>query len=204
MERYGLIPVEFGGGPKYRIIWAPSRMVTLVGQEKTITVPMYCGPLALEPVGECWILEGWKSPADLYAGTEEQWNTDPMMLNTGPYPRRGDYVLHEALSCNPAQASIEKLILWIEAGGKRRPIENAQFCQDALQRDMRDRKSKRDALIRDSMRPFGMEAFVGYGGQRATKTLPGLKSREELGLPAEGVTKAMRVRRPAVYEVMTE
>jgi hypothetical protein len=202
MARYGLVPDEYGGGPKYRIIWAPSRMVTLV-REITITIPLYYGPQALEPIGEAWVVEEWKPPFEVYRGTEEDWNADPVMLCTGPYPRRGDWVLREALSCNPCEASIEKLISWLEAGGKRRQIENTEACVANLEKAMRDKKSKRDAMVRDMMRPWGAESYAAAGGGRNSKTYPLLKSREELGLPDEGVTKAMRVKNPVTYEVMT-
>jgi hypothetical protein len=201
MARFGLN--DFGEN-KYRIIWAPSRMVVLTGREKTMTVPMYVGPHALEPVGEFWILEGWRSGYDMCRMTKEQWEADPMMLNTGPYPTRGDYVRHETLSCAPCDANIEKLITWIEEGGKRRDGENFYACRDNMEKDLRDRKNKRDALIRDSMRPFGMETFIGAGTRhRNSKTYPILKTREELGLPAEGIMKAGRGK-PVIYEVPQE
>src|SRR5277367_5744207 len=79
---------------KYRIIWAPSRMVTLTGAYRTMTISLYAGPTALEPVGDYWILEGWKSAMELTRLTKEQWEADPMMLNTGPFPAHGDYVRH--------------------------------------------------------------------------------------------------------------
>lgn len=205
MSRFGLIPTEFGGGPKYRIIWAPSRRVVLTGVDKTMVVQMYCAPYAIEPVGESWIIESWKSPTELAGSmTKEEWESNPMMLNTGPYPSRGGFIRRETLSCNPSDASIEKAVSWLEAGGKRRPIENALFCQDAQERSMKERHAKSRDLIRNAMRPFGMEAFSAAGGSRMTKTLGNLKTREELGLPAEGVMRAIRPPKREVFEVMTE
>jgi hypothetical protein len=205
MARFGLTPFQEN---KYRIIWAPSRMITLTGAEKTITVAMYVNTIrglhvypAIEPVGEHWILEGWKSAEGMTRLTKEQWEADPMMLNMGPFPARGDYVRHETLNVNPSDANIEKLITWIEAGAKRDYSDNVRFCEEALEADIADRKSKRDALMRNAMRPWGAESYAAAGGGRNSKTYPILKSREELGLPGEGVTKAMRPRRPATYEV---
>ena len=215
MSKYGLIDAAFGGGPKYRIIWAPSRMVVLTGRGKTMTVPYYCNVIdqdtgrmitpAIEPVGEAWVLECWRSCYELCgAKTEEQWNADPMLLNTGPYPKRGDYLRCETLACSPANANFDKLIAWIEAGKQRGQNENFYACRDNMEADLRDRKNKRDAIIRDSMRPFGMETFIGSGTrQRNSKTYPILKTREELGLPAEGVMKAGRGK-PVIYEVPQE
>ena len=199
MARFGLIPAEFGGGNIYRLIWSPSRMVTLVGPDKTITVPLYVGPRALDPVGECWLLERWLPPNELYAGTEEQWNADPKMLASGTYPKRGDYVLSEALSCTPSEANIEKLISWIEAGGKRRAIENQLAIQANLEKSLDAKKVVRDEIIRDAMIPY-VEAMVGYGGSRGTKTFPILKSAEELGLPFNGGTGVLK-RKPVTFEV---
>lgn len=204
MTKYGLVDEAYGGGPKYRIIWAPSRMVTLTGVEKTMTIPMYAGPYALEPVGDFWILESWQSPQDYYAGTEDDWNADPMKLNLGPYPRRGEWIRRETLAVSPSDANIEKLITWLEAGGKRRPIENINACIENLDRVTEDRRQKRQALIGDAMRPFGMAPMVGYGGARTTKTLPVVRSRHELGLPSDGATKALRLKKPPVYQVMSE
>lgn len=211
MTRYGLIPDEYGGGPRYRLIWAPSRMVMLTGREKTMTVPMYHGPYAVEPLGcapfykdaEVWILEGWKAPWQLYQGTEEDWNADQSMLNMGPYPRRGDFVRHESLGCSPDDANVEKLIRWIEDGGKRRQIENALFCQQQLEENMLERKSKREALTRSAMRPWGAESYAAAGGGRNSKTYPLIKSREDLGLPESGATQSIRPPKREIFEVMT-
>ena len=201
MAKYGQIPPEFGGGNKYRLIWAPSRHVTLTGRETTLTIPLYSGPQALEPVGDFWIIERWKSCRDLTGMTKAEWESDPMMLNTGPYPANGDYVRCETLSVNPGQANVEKLITWIEEGEKRDPRDNTQFCIDSMEQGARDRKSQRESILRDAQRPFGAETFVGYGKARNSKTYPILKSREDLGLPAEGVTADINPRKKVVYEV---
>lgn len=204
MERFGLIPLEFGGGAKYRLIWAPSRHITLTSPDQTITVPMYFGPYAIEPLGSpptydganAWILEGWKAPHELYGGTEEQWNADPQMLNLGPYPRRGDFVRHETLRVNPSDANIEKLISWIEAGGKRRAIENQLHCIEQLEQKMRDKKRVFNDRIQNRMLPWAGQPVVGPGGSKGTKTVENTRSREELGLPDEKVMKAMKFKSP--------
>lgn len=205
MLRFGEVDPAFGGGNKYRIVWAPSRMVVLTGRDKTMTVPMYVGPHALEPVGDFWILEGWKSCYDICgAMTSEQWNADPMLLNTGPFPSRGDYVRHETFAATPTSTGVEKLISWIEEGGKRRAIENAQAVQQNLEYALTDKRNKRDALIRDAMRFGGaINPMVGYNGGRGTKTFPVLKSWEQSGLPGAGQTVALK-RKPVMYEVPQE
>lgn len=214
MGRFGLIDEAYGGGPKYRLIWAPSRMVTLTGRYKTMTVPYYVntydqdtGQLvypAIEPVGENWILEMWKGPWDLYRGTKDDWEADQQMLNMGPYPSKGDYLMSEVINGSPSDANIEKLIHWIEEGGKRRQIENTVFCRDQMEKGMLDRQKQRKDLLDSSQRPWGAESYAAAGGGRNSKTYAQLKSREELGLPAQGVTKAIRPKKREIFEVMTE
>lgn len=202
MARYGLIDSVYGGGNKYRIIWAPSRLVVLTGQEKTMTIPMYHGPYALEPVGEVWILEGWLSPWQLYTGTKEQWEADPMMLNTGPYPHRGDYKLRCLLPGNPSDYNMDFLIQCIEEGPKRSRSEKDQAIQEKMDASVRERKRKMKDIIQDRMRPFGGE-YVGGAARGNTKTAPILKSRQELGLPEHG-TNAVRLKNPVTYEIPQE
>ena len=206
MTRFGLIPDEYGGGTKYRIIWAPSRMVTLTGREKTMTVPMYRGPLAIEPVGEFWILEGWVPPYQLAGNlTADEWNANPALLNTGPYPSKGDYIRRETLAVTPADANIEKLITWIEEGTKRTHSERLQACINNMEYDIDDRRKKRKDLVTNAMRPFGAETMIGYGGtelSRNSKTYKIVKSAEEVGI-RPGETRAMRGPR-VTYEVPQE
>jgi hypothetical protein len=209
MARFGLVDAAYGGGNKYRIIWAPSRMVVLTGRDKTMTIPMYGHTGAdgkvkmpyIEPVGDFWILEAWRSPYDLCGvATVEEWNANPMLLNTGPFPARGDYMRAETLACSPSDANIQKLITWIEEGGERRPIENFAACEDNLRRSIKDRKDKRDAMLRNVIRPWGGEAFAAAGGSRGTKTI--LQNAAPRSLPPAGAMKMGRKR--VVYEVPQE
>jgi hypothetical protein len=200
-----LIPEEYGGGNKYRLIWAPSRLITLTGRNHTMTVPMYFGPHAIEPRGECWILEKWLAPDELYRGTKEEWEADPKMLNLGPYPARGDYACAEALSVNPSDANIEKLITWIEAGRKRRAGDNHRVCVDNLEADLKARRQLRRDMLGDAMRPFGgADPMSGYGGGRNSKTAPLVYSREDLGLPDAGATLAINQKNAPMYEIPQE
>lgn len=203
MAKYGLIPAECGGGNKYRVIWAPSRFVTLTGRDKIMTVPMYIPPYAIEPIGEMWILEGWLSAIDFYAGTKETWEANAIMLNTGPYPSRGDYVLRAMLPGTPSDYNLDFLIAAIEEGPKRTAGDRYEAIEKNMLADIRDRKNKREALIRGSMRPYGAETYVGAMSKRNSKTYPVLKSREELGLPSQG-TNAVRLKKPVIYEIPQE
>lgn len=202
MSRFGLIPEEFGGGPKFRIIWAPSRMLTLTGQEKVMTVSMYFGPYAIENVGEEWIMESWKTPYE-YAGnkTREQWERDPLMLNLGPYPSRGEFVRRETFNGSPANADIGKMVMWLEE--KRTEDENFYFTRDDMEQKLVAKKKQRDAMLRDAMCAFGGEASSGPGGGRGTKTVNLQYSQEDLRLPGSGQTAARNPKRRPVFEVVT-
>jgi len=211
MSRYGTIPDEFGGGPKYRIIWAPSRWITLYGAEGPLRVQMYFGPQALEPLGRppyyeganVWIIERWKAPWEFDTADADEWNADPAKLMLGPYPARGSYVRAETLQGDWFGEDVTNVICLLERGQSRRAIDNALFIQQQSEREAMERSSKREAIMRSAMRPFGAESFTAYGGSRNSKTYPIIKSREEAGLPAGGVTKALKLRKPPVYEIMT-
>lgn len=216
MARFGLIPPEYGGGSKYRVIWSPSRMVVLTGDGVTKTVPMYAngvisddnptGALGLHPMEPAWILEKWQSPSE-YAGysiTAERWNADPQKLLLGPFPARGDYYISSVLNCKPSDANIEKLIMWVEEGPKRNPNDNRDACVNNLEKSLKDKKSTREAIIRDAMRPWnGADPYVsGVGRGRGSKTLQQLKSANELGLTKAGPQAFKRKR--VFYEVSVE
>ena len=198
MAKYGLNP---HGANMYRLIWAPSRRIVVHNHITNAPKTIQCYMPPFRPIGEYWVIESWKSCFE-YAGavTEDQWNANPSLNCMGPYPRQGVYEHRETLSCDPSQASIDKLITWLE---QSHPRENAAFVEKQLDDDLNDRKSKRDALTRSSMRPWGAESYAAAGGGRNSKTYPIVKSREELGLPDQGVTKAMRVKKPATYEIVT-
>lgn len=205
MSRFGSRPEEFGGGPRYRLIWAPSRSVILTGKKRTMKVPMYHGKLAIQPIqpsGEVWILEKWVPRWELTDKSEAEWNADEDCLNMGPYPAKGDYVLAETLACAPAEANIEKLITWIEDGRKRSPQENQIAIRDNMERQLRERHNERHARIRNAMLPFGGEAYAAAGGGRGTKTIEMKHSAEELGLPTQpGYTGVSPVHKSQKFEV---
>lgn len=205
MLRFGSVPEEYGGGSLYRLIWAPSRSVVLTGKERTMKVPMYAGNLAIQPIqpsGDVWILEKWKAPWEITNLSKKQWNADQDMLNMGPYPARGDYVLCEVLACEPANANIEKLITWIEQGAKRSPQENRTAIVENMQRQMRDRHNERHARILNRLLPFGGEAYAAAGGGRGTKTIEMKHSANDLGLPTQsGYTGVSPVHKPVKFEV---
>ena len=87
----GPIPVEFGGGNRYRVIWAPSRNVLRFVTGLPETVSAYAPNGGVHPIkqqadighkaGECWILEMWVNP---YRDcTEDEWNQIPCLTVAG-------------------------------------------------------------------------------------------------------------------------
>ena len=199
MARFGLN--DFGDN-KYRVIWAPSRLVILTGDRGPMTVPLY-GLRSIEPIGDYWILESWKSPRELCGvRTEKEWNADQKLLIIGPFPSRGDYVRRETFSTTPTIGSVEKLISWLEEGGKRRDIENVLAIQKNLEADVASRRAQKGAILRDCLRPGdAASAWIGAGRrQRANKDTPILRSTR--GMPKPGSTAMGRKR--VVYEVPQE
>ena len=107
----GEIPMEFGGGNRYRVIWAPSRKVLRFTAGISETILAYAPNGGVHPIqhrldpahkaGECWSLEMWRNP---YRDCSEvEWNTIPCvevagadlpmtrLATMGPFPRRGYY-----------------------------------------------------------------------------------------------------------------
>src|SRR6185312_12387400 len=133
----GEIPLEFGGGNRYRVIWAPSRKILRFTSGTSETVSAY-GKNGIEPIrqqmtprdkaGECWVLEQWVNP---YRDcTEQEWNTvacievsgQPFPLTRlqamGPFPRRGYYWRcdNTFLFGDPTLAQVEREVLLVEDG----------------------------------------------------------------------------------------
>ena len=205
MGRFGLIPEEFGGGPLYRCIWAPSRTIVVQPESGVQTLFMYTGPRALNPLSvnsNTWILEKWLPPWKLYSGTEDDWNQDPDQLATGFYPKRGDYVLCEALSGQPSLESVEKTILMIEDGPNRhREVDNTLDLVARMEKGQADKKKKKRDIIYNRMRPWGAESYSSALSMRNSKTYEQPRSANELGLPAPGATATFKRRKREVFKV---
>ena len=212
MARFGMIDEAYGGGTRYRCIWAPSRMAlchppTSAGVE---AVYMYAGPRAIQPIGLAgdtknaaltWILEKWLAPWQFYPGTEEQYNSDPELLASGLYPKRGEYFFCEAIHL-PTLEYVEKVILMIEDGSRRHSAaENTVACVAGMEKREADRKKKKRDIIYNAMRPWGAESYSSALSMRNSKTYEQRYSANELGLPGAGVTQVRRPRRRVRYEV---
>ncbi len=134
-------------------------------------------------LGPLWILERWLSPHAFTGGmTREKW--DQTMSINGPFPDRGEYDLcHAFEACDPTQANLDKLIMWINEGKNRRFDEIRSACADVYAQEDKDTGNMQDAVIRDALPAFGAAPMIGPGGGRGTKTGLILRSANELGLP---------------------
>lgn len=184
----GEIPAEFGGGNRYRVIWAPSRKIQRFIAGFAETVQAY-GPGGIEPLpqqmtpqhkaGECWILEQWINP---YRDcSEEEWNSIPCVRTPGggvvtrlqamgPFPRRGYYWRcdNTYLIGDPSLSQVEKMILLVEDGMFRHTDwENFVAIRDKVEKGEKEVDAERDARIRNRFLIGGGEAFSVAGGGRS-------------------------------------
>jgi len=219
----GEIPPEFGGGNRYRVIWAPSRKVLRFINGIAEPVSMY-GRNGVEPLtqqmnpqckaGECWILEQWVNP---YRDcSEEEWNVIPCIrvpgtqaLATrlqamGPFPRRGYYWKCENtfLYGEPTQSQVEKQILLVEDGMFRHtPWENFVAIRNKIEAGDKAVADERDARIRNRFLIGGGEAYsvAGGGGGRGTKTISTKRTETDLhraGISTKPGTASIPKRQP--------
>jgi hypothetical protein len=187
MGRFGMNPWQ---EPMYRIVLAESRRFLVhgkkfgVGASRAAWMPLY--PHIANEIGQntgVWVLEKWIDAFAFTRMTAAEWNRDPDMLATGPYPSRGEYVMIGNLPIKPADTNIEKLIGMVNAGTKYSWAEKLAACRLRSDSEEAGKKSLMTDIIRDALPVAGTEPLVGYGGHRGTKTAPILKSANELHLP---------------------
>jgi hypothetical protein len=202
MARFGRLDDYWGGGNRYRVIWAPSRKVVAVKPEGTFTCSVYgSGPPSTperldcgRPVfdggpkpWECWILEQWRAPWDCTEKTPEQWNRDPLMLMQGPYPSKGDYFLvqpYGAFAVTPPESLIERVILMTEDSWKRHSqSENQIAIEAATEKDQKARDARVEDRIRNRLLMGGGETVVSSRHARGTKTIVDKYTTRDVGLP---------------------
>lgn len=200
MARFGKLDESWGGGNRYRVIWAPSRKIIATKPEGTFTCSVYGPgpPSALESLDcgrpvftdglkpwECWVLEQWRAPWDCTDKTPEQWNRDPLMLMQGPYPSKGDYFLVQpwgAFAVPPPESLIERVILMTEDSWKRHSqAENHVALDRAIEKD----DKAKDARIEDRIRNrllASAETVVSSRHARGTKTIVDKYTTRDVGL----------------------
>ena len=187
MSRYGLNPY---GENLYRIVYAPS-VRKMVGGKFADGYTGYRSRPAYRHIGPYWVIEKWISAFELTRMTEEQYRSAYIdkatgLFPTGPYPSRGVYYYCETLSCNPSEANIDKLVMWLEHSKHVDPAQNQRQLLDEI-----DQAEKADAAHRldwakDKNRAAGIRA-ANFGGMvKAQKSYPMEKSATSLGLPRNG------------------
>ena len=210
MKRYGSVVDggAYNGSNLYRLIWAPSRAVTLMLDRGATTLPKY---VAVEPLFNpaVWVLEKWRSCADI-AGevTQADWNApNSEWLMQGPYPLDGDYELctQLAVGVDPASANIDKLVVWVEAGKKFSPQQNALALQNKMDEEDKTKRRVIKDKIDDRVLPFAGEAWASGSSVRSkrnTKVIETKHSANELGLPTKpGNMGLSPIHKPVTYQV---
>ena len=187
MGRYGLNP---HGEPIYRLVYAPS-VKKLVGGQFADGFIGYRARPAYRHIGQHWIIEKWISAFDLTRMTEEQYNSaykdkETGLFPTGPYPSRGVYYYCETLSCNPAEANIDKLVMWLEHAKQVDPAANQRALLEMIDKADKAEAAERYAWADDKKRVSGIRPANIGGRVKALKSMPMEKSANQLGLPIKG------------------
>ncbi len=192
LERFGKNPY---GGALYRIVFAPSRRYLVCGEwpdgsNKASYARKYPQLCAHRENGtevgiDHWIMERWL-PAEEYAKcSKEYWDRELLIL--GPWPAQGEYELcHVFEACGPSDAALDVLVAAIEEGRRRSFWEKRVFHQEEADREKKAISDQQEAMIRNWLPAFGSAPMIGRGGGRGTKTVPIVRTAEELGLPTQG------------------
>lgn len=223
MARFGKLDDHWGGGNRYRVIWAPSRKVIAIKPEKTFTCSVYgpgppstiesldCGRPVFDggpKPWECWVLEQWRAPWDCTDKTPEQWNRDPLSLMQGPYPSKGDYFLvqpYGAFPVVPPESLIERVILMTEDSWKRHnEWENHVALAAAMERDEQAGSARVEDRIRSRLLMGGGETVVSSRHARGTKTIVDRYTTRDVGLdttPGAAMTVRSRNKKQFQFNV---
>ncbi len=187
MSRYGLNPY---GENLYRLVYAPS-VKKMVGGKFSDGYIGYRARPAYRHIGQYWVIEKWISALELTRMDELQYRNayidkETGLFPTGPYPSRGVYYYCETLSGNPADANIDKLVMWLEHAKHVDPAENQRHLLAELDKADKDDAATRLDWAKDKNRAAGIRA-ANFGGMvKAQKSYPMEKSAASLGLPSKG------------------
>lgn len=181
MGRFGQNPF---GENLYRIVLAPS-VARLIGGQWADGSRGYRWSVPLSYRGKGWILEAW----DWCRVSPREWEStvDPLSQWPvhGPYPAQGEYYLSWEFDQGVEADSLEKIIGAIERGRNRNFEQIRQFHKAEYEAEERNRLREQDAEIRDGFTAFGVtpKPISSRLVSRGTKTMPEMKSANELGLP---------------------
>ena len=186
MAKYGTNPY---GEPLYRIVFRDSRR-HLVGGAFAGEGPAYHWVPKYRHVSAAWILERWHTAFEFTRMSQLQWDTtmvDPVSgwLILGPYPSRGEYDLVWEFDQGVSADSLDNIIAAIEKG-RQRSFGEVRAAHDAeYQAEEKETRRLAQEEIRDAVTAFGIAPMSSLSGvNRGTKTVPELRSAQELGLRA--------------------
>ena len=193
LQHYPTPMARFGANPwgdnLYRIVLSRTRKSFVA--DKGWLMKYNCQPWQ-------WVLEKWISVEQFAGCDRETWDREHSIL--GPYPSRGEYELcHVFEACTPDNASIEKLIAWIEAGQRNSPAEIAQAIKAEQEREQNAKRGTMRDRIANLLPAFGTNAIAGRGGIRGTKTAQLERSAQEIAAKV-----AAKSRERMQYEVPIE
>jgi hypothetical protein len=136
-------------------------------------------------VGDQWIMERWL-PAEEYAKcSKDAWDRDLLIL--GPWPERGEYeVCHVFEAAPPDACNIETLVCLVEKSRAVSFYDTQVHVRNQAAKEKKAIGDQQEAMIRNWLPAFGTRPVSGYGGSSSRKTMPILKSANELGLPTQG------------------
>ena len=188
IQHYPMALGRFGQNPfgenLFRIVLAPS-VARLIGGQWPDGSRGYKWSVPLSYRSKGWILESW----DWCRVSPREWESamDPFSgwpVN-GPYPSRGEYYLSWEFDKGVQADSLEKIIGAIHAGRNRSFEEIRKNLKDEYAAEERNRLREQDAEIRDGFTAFGVtpKPISSRRVSRGTKTMPEMKSANELGLP---------------------
>lgn len=176
MARYGKVPGKEHN--IFRIVNAATVRMLVKGTWSTTGVPEHKWLPAYSHLKEVWIMEKWLTVMQAFGKNPGDWMDESELV--------GEYHLcHVFEGVSPADANIEKLISWIEAGQRHSFAQVRQAIQADYDLEEKDRKNAIRAVIRDALPSFGTGGYVGPYGSRGTKT-QALRGASEMGLPTSG------------------
>lgn len=201
MGRYGSTAY---GDNLYRIVFSNSRHYIVAGDWSATHVdengkvhlnldstgtPIQSGTHASEvPLypekPDVWVLERWLPALEFAGCSKETWDWQYECL--GPYPERGDYQgVHFFEACSPANASIDKLVMWIEQGRKNSWQTILDGCKDAHEAKKKAERDQNYDRVYDKLSAHLDNAMVGPYATRGTKTVELKKTARQAGMRSQ-------------------
>ncbi len=184
---------EFGsnpyGGPRYRLIWGPSRKEIVGGYWADVARYEY-RPIA-RYTEQAFVLEKW-CPPYLY-GSPAMWdiqNRDAWgYLSCGPFPHRGDYETVHLFHINdtyqqPVPALVRAIVINVERGNLYSLSDKRIAIKDRMQAQKKAHHQRISDEFDEAM-PLHYGPTIGYGGATNTADIDKIRMDRTISdLPA--------------------